>query len=241
MTERLYADDAYLKATQARVVAVEGGAVLLDRTVFYPAGGGQPGDSGALTWADGEARVTDTRKGQDLGQVLHLLAEGAPSPPLGAVVTATLDWGRRHTLMRMHTLLHLMCCSVDGYVTGGQIGEQKSRLDFDIPGTAVDKAALTDTLNRLITEDHPTSVSWITDAELAAQPDIIKTLTVKPPTGSGTVRLVTIGDPATPVDRQPCGGTHVARTGEIGPVAVAKIENKGKQNRRISVVFAGAA
>ena len=245
MTEELFRADAYLKQCEATVVSAGPEGIALDRTVFYPTGGGQPGDSGTLTLADGRAiRISDTRKGEANGGsgILHIPenpeAAGTLSP--GAPVTVILDWERRHRHMRMHTALHLMCASVAGDVTGGQVTAEKGRLDFDLPEVTFTKEELAEKLNALIAADHPVTARWITDAELAAQPDLVRTLSVKPPMGAGPgankVRLISVGEDA--VDLQPCGGTHVARTGEIGPLTVAKIENKGRQNRRITIAFA---
>lgn len=232
-TEELFRADSYLKQCSATVVAADAGGIALDRTVFYAMGGGQPGDTGRLVLADGTAlTVTDTVKGAD-GGLRHLLAEGSTLPVPGTAVTAEIDWERRYRHMRMHSCLHLLCSLVDGNVTGGQIGDARSRLDFDVPGATLDKAALTEGLNRLIGADHPVSVMLIADDELARRPELVRTMSVKPPTGSGTVRLMQIGD----IDLQACGGTHVGRTGEIGPVEVIKIENKGKQNRRVIVAL----
>ena len=234
MTDELFREDAYLKSCEARVVSVDEAGVRLDRTVFYPEGGGQPGDTGMLRLADGrELKVADTRKHPATGEPSHILEPGAAAPRVGETVTAILDWERRHRHMRMHTCLHLLCSLVTGSVTGGALGEAKGRLDFDLPNTAVDKEKLTADLNRLVAEDHPVRSRWITDDELAANPGLVRTMSVKPPTGSGKVRLLEIDG----VDLQPCGGTHVARTGEIGQVAVGKIENKGRQNRRINIAF----
>ena len=236
--QELFREDAYLRQTDATVTKTADGIVQLDRTVFYPNGGGQPGDVGVLRWEGGEARVTDTRKGDDgRGGIDHVIAEDAPLPPVGAKVVAEIDWPRRHRHMRMHTAMHLVCALVEGDVTGGQVGADRSRLDFNIPAGAVDKVALTDALNTLIEADHPVAAQWISDADLAAQPDLVRTMSVKPPTGSGQVRLMRIGVGDGPVDLQPCGGTHVRSTGEIGPVAVTKIENKGRQNRRINLTL----
>ncbi|MEQ8250760.1 MAG: alanyl-tRNA editing protein [Oceanibaculum nanhaiense] len=241
MTEELFRADSYLKQCEATVVSAGPEGILLDRTIFYPTGGGQPGDSGTLTLADGRSiRISDTRKGET--GILHIPenpeAAGTLSPGLspGDTVTAILDWERRHRHMRMHTALHLMCASVAGDVTGGQVTAEKGRLDFDLPEVTFTKEELAEKLNALIAADHPVTARWITDAEMAAQPDLVRTLSVKPPMGAGTVRLISVGADA--VDLQPCGGTHVARTGEIGPLTVAKIENKGRQNRRITIAFA---
>ena len=235
-TRLLFRDDAYLQSTPATVIAVEGAQVQLDRTVFYPSGGGQPGDRGTLTTADGRIlKVVDTRKGEIADSVLHLLEDGAIVPAVGAPVTATIDWDHRHRLMRMHTCMHLLCAVVPGSVTGGQISDGKARLDFDVPGDSLDKEEITAKLNALIEGGHAVETRWISDEELAAKPELVRTMSVKPPTGAGRIRLLDIVG----VDLQPCGGTHIRNTAEIGPVAVTKIENKGRQNRRINIAFAG--
>lgn len=237
-TELAYRDDCYAGEIVARVLSAGPEGVVLDRTVFYARAGGQPGDTGMLRWPGGEMAVADTLKGPD-DTVLHMPAPGAALPPLGAEVTGLLDWARRHRLMRMHTTLHLLCSLIPGAgVTGGQIGADKSRLDFDLPDPPA-KETLTAALNALVAADHPVSETWITEAELDANPGLVRTLSVQPPRGAGRIRLVRIGDEAAPIDFQPCGGTHVRRTGEIGRVEVAKIENKGKQNRRVSIVLVG--
>jgi len=237
MTKELFRDDAYQTTCDAVVTAVvalhDGIGLALDQTVFYPEGGGQPGDTGTMTGTDGTVySVMDTRKGYD--GMVHVLASNGPSPALGDTVTMQLDWGRRYQLMRMHSALHLLCSVVEGDVTGGQIGAVKSRLDFNLPDTQLDKAALTAALNAIVAEDKPMAARWITDEELAAQPDMVRTMSVKPPSGSGHVRLIDIEG----VDLQPCGGTHVRSTAEIGALRVGKIENKGRQNRRINIYFA---
>lgn len=230
MTEELFREDGYLKSTDATVTALTEDGVVLDRTVFYPTGGGQPGDAGVLKFSNGEATVVDTRKGE--GGIVHVLAEDAARPSVGDAVSVELDWQRRHKHMRMHTCMHLVCSLVEGDVTGGQVGEAKSRLDFNIPESP-DKVALGEALNALIVADHPVSMRWITDAELDAQPDLVRTMSVQPPRSSGRIRIIDVDG----VDLQPCGGTHVASTGEIGRVRIGKIENKGKQNRRINILF----
>jgi misacylated tRNA(Ala) deacylase len=235
MTQALFVDDAYLKSCEATVSAVAGNTVTLDRTVFYATGGGQLGDTGRLVGADGaSAEVAETRKGEG-GAILHVLAEGAVVPEVGSSVTAEIDWERRHRLMRMHTCLHLLSAVLDYPVTGGQVSDGKGRLDFDIPEATLDKEHITDELNRLIGEDHAVTYEWITDEELAAQPDLVKTMSVKPPSGLGRVRLLRVGEA---IDLQPCGGTHVRSTAEIGAVRVRKLENKGRHNRRVSIEFA---
>ncbi len=244
MTEELFRGDAYQEGCEAVVVAAGPGGIELDRTVFYPAGGGQPGDIGALQRADGTSVViADTRKGPAPGQILHIAAPDQPPLTVGDRVTARIDWARRHRHMRMHTCLHLLCAVVPAGVTGGQVGEARSRLDFDVGDQTLDKAAIESRLNELITANHPVAPRWISDAELEAQPQLVRTMSVKPPSGQGRVRLLEIGPGAGPdggsVDLQPCGGTHVRATGEIGPVTVEKIENKGKRNRRVVVALAG--
>ena len=235
MAELLFRDDAYLRSCEATVVGIDARGIRLDRTVFYPMGGGQPGDTGRLKRADGRAiAIADARKGDSIDDVLHVPAPGGALPAVGETVTAEIDWERRYRLMRMHTCLHLLCALVPGAVTGGQISDGKARLDFDVPGESLDKAAITEKLNALIAADHPVTPRWISDAELAASPDLVRTMSVKPPTGFGKVRLLDIAG----VDLQPCGGTHIRHTGEIGRVEVTKIENKGRQNRRVNLAFA---
>ncbi|MEQ9814276.1 MAG: alanyl-tRNA editing protein [Azospirillaceae bacterium] len=231
----LYREDPYRRACDTTVTAVVDGGVLLDDTVFYPTGGGQPGDSGRLSWPDGTVEIVEAVKHGD--GVLHRLAEGGAVPPVGTEVTAEIDWERRYRHMRMHTAMHLLCSLVEGEVTGGQVGAEKSRLDFNVPSATLDKDALTDALNALIGRDLPVEEQWISDADLAERPELVRTMSVAPPVGQGRVRLLRIGPPDAIVDLQPCGGTHVARTGEIGRLRVAKIENKGRQNRRVNIVF----
>jgi len=236
MTEQLFAQDAYLKECAATVTAVHETGVELDQTVFYAQGGGQPGDTGTLTLEDGTAlEVTNAVKGEGPGSIVHMLSEGITPPAVGAKLTAAIDWERRHKLMRMHTCMHLLSAILPYPVTGGSVGDAKGRLDFDIPEATLDKEEINTKLAALIAEDHPVTDTWITDAELDAQPDLVKTMAVKPPRGAGKVRLLRIGDN---VDLQPCGGTHVKSTGEIGAVEVGKIEKKGRQNRRVNLRFA---
>jgi misacylated tRNA(Ala) deacylase len=235
MTEELFREDAYLKTCEARVIAADETGIRLDRTVFYPMGGGQPGDTGVLRRADGSAvTIADTRKGAAPGEIVHVPAPGQTPPAVGESVTAEIDWDRRYRHMRMHTCLHLLCAAVPAGVTGGQIGDQRSRLDFDSGDLALDKAAITEKLNALIAVNHAVGTRWITDEELTAKPDLVRTMSVKPPSGHGRVRLLDIAG----VDLQPCGGTHVRATGEIGTVVVEKIESKGKRNRRVIVALA---
>lgn len=234
MTERLFLDHPTLQSMDAIVRSAGPEGIVLDQTVFYARSGGQPGDCGQLTWAGGTLTVTEAFKG-DNDAVLHKPAEGSTLPEPGTAVTGTLDWPRRHALMRMHTTLHLLCATLPGVsVTGGQIGADKSRLDFDMADPPT-KESLDEKLNALIAANHPVSAYWVDEAVLDANPNMVRTLSVKPPRGSGRVRLVRIGTADTLIDLQPCGGTHVVRTGEIGAVRVTKIENKGRQNRRIVV------
>ncbi len=234
MTERLFLEDSYLANASATVVAAGPEGIVLDRTPFYARSGGQPGDAGTLLWAGGETVIADTIKGEG-ETILHVPGADAALPAVGTTVEAAIDWPRRHRLMRMHTTLHLLCSLIPGAaVTGGQIGLDRSRLDFDLPEPPA-KAELESDLNALIAADHLISHEWVDEAVLDADPGLVRTLSVKPPRGSGRVRLVRIGSAEAPVDLQPCGGTHVAHTGEIGTMVVLKIENKGRQNRRITV------
>ena len=232
MTEELFREDAYLKICEATVTAVSDAGVELDRTVFYPTGGGQPGDVGALRMSGREVEIVDTIKGDAPGQIIHVLADGAEPPAVGETVEAAIDWNIRHKHMRMHTALHLLCALVDGQITGAQVGAQKSRIDFNIPESP-DKAALAENLAKLVAEDHPVTHGWISDEDLDAQPDLVRSMSVAPPRGTGRVRTINVEG----IDLQPCGGTHVKATGEIGAVVIGKIENKGKQNRRINIRF----
>jgi misacylated tRNA(Ala) deacylase len=232
-TEPLFQQDAYLRECSALVLEVLPSGVVLDRTVFYPLGGGQPGDTGTLRAADGrEWRVLDARKGEG-GRILHVLADAAAPPEPGLAVQASLDWQRRHAHMRMHSCLHLLGSVLRFGVTGGQITDTKGRLDFDTQ-EEIDAGAVTAAVNALVRADHPTRSSWITDEDLDAQPGLVRTMSVQPPRDAGRIRLLEIPG----VDLQPCGGTHVARTGEIGPVTVTKVENKGRHNKRVYVAFA---
>ena len=237
-TEFLFRDDAYLTECEATVVAVseKNGAVgvALDRTVFYPTGGGQPGDAGMLVVDGRELPVATAVYGETKGDIVHVLAPGAVPPAVGQRLVARIDWPTRHARMRMHTGLHLLSVVLPYPVTGGSVGAEESRLDFDIPEAGLDRDDLTARLNDLIGRDGAVTEHWITDAELDANPGLVKTMSVKPPMGSGKVRLLEIEG----LDLQPCGGTHVRRTGEIGRLAVTAIEKKGKQNRRVRVAFA---
>lgn len=234
MTTPLFRDDAYLRSCEAQVARVnDRGGIILDRTVFYAMGGGQPGDTGFLELDDGtRIEIATTVYDEDKSTVVHVPAEGQTVPEEKARVTAHVDWPRRYRLMRMHTALHLLSVALPFPVTGGQIGDGEGRLDFDMGDETVDKDALLARLNDLSSGEHAVTTEWITDAELDANPDLVKTMSVKPPRGSGRVRLVRIGSD---IDLQPCGGTHVGNTSEIGVLELGKIEKKGKQNRRVRI------
>jgi misacylated tRNA(Ala) deacylase len=233
-TQPLFRDDAYAREAQARIATTTPEGVILDRTVFYAQGGGQPGDVGVLVRADGsEVPVTNTVYAPDRAGIIHLVA-GADGFAPGEQVTARIDWDRRFARMRVHTALHLLSVVLPYPVTGGSIGDGDGRLDFDIPEGGLDKSDIAAKLNALIARDAAVGERWITDAELDANPGLVKTMSVKPPRGAGRVRLVEIEG----IDLQPCGGTHVRRTGEIGTVLVTDIEKKGKQNRRVRIAVA---
>ncbi len=232
MTRELFREDSYLRTCTARVIGVDERGIVLDQTVFYPEGGGQPGDCGALAVGADRIPIIGTRKGP-LGEILHLAAPGSPAPAIDTEVTAEIDWELRYAHMRMHTCLHLLCALIPYSVTGGALTRDKGRLDFDME-QGIDKEAIEKSLNRLIEEDHAVSCKWITDREMQDNMDLVRTMSVKPPLGSGRVRLIEVAQ----VDLQPCGGTHVARTGEIGRVTLGKVENKGKHNRRVQVTRA---
>lgn len=237
MTEFLFRDDSYLQSTSASVVAVaDDGGIVLDRTVFYAASGGQPGDSGALIRPDGSvvAIATAVHPDGDKTRIAHIAVEGQSLPEVGEMVTATIDWESRYRLMRMHTALHLLSVVFPFAVTGGSVGTDKGRLDFDMPDVPENLPELEARLNAMVLASHAVTQEWITDAEMTASPDLVKTMNVKPPMGQGRVRLIRIGN----VDLQPCGGTHVRNTAEIGRLMLGKIEKKGKQNRRVSLLFA---
>ena len=238
--EALFRADGYARHCEARVTGVrtrDTGALemQLDRTVFYANSGGQPGDTGHLQAADGRTwQVVDTRKDAGPDDIWHVLEAGAAAPEVGTQLSAALDWERRHRHMRFHTALHVLCSLLDGLATGNQIYADKARLDYDSHGAVPDKAELEARLNAATAAAHACETIWITDEEMLARPELIKSMSVKPPLGTGRVRLLKIGD----IDLQPCGGTHVANTSEIGRLVVAKIENKGKQNRRVHLNWA---
>ena len=234
MSGKLFLEDAYLQMAKGSVTAVLPNGIVLDRSPFYARSGGQPGDSGHLAWEGGEATVAEAIKGEN--DTVLLPISGA-MPGLNADITATIDWPRRQAHMRMHTVLHLLCSLLPGAaVTGGQIGAEKSRLDFDIPAPP-EREAIEAGLAALVAADHRVTTEWVDESVLDTNPGLVRTLSVKPPRGTGRLRLVRIGPVESPVDLQPCGGTHVASTGEIGVVRVLKIENKGKQNRRITLAL----
>ena len=231
-TELLFREDAYLRTATARVLAAAAGGIELDRTVFYPLGGGQAGDTGALLRAGGERiAIADTRKGDGPDRVLHIPAGGAALPEPGETLSVEIDWPRRHRLMRLHTALHLMSCVVTAPVTGGNIVPDKARLDFDIELAALDARHIESETNRLIASGIATETAWISDAELDAQPELVKTMSVQPPRGLGRVRLLRIPG----IDLQPCGGTHVANIAEIGAIRVLRIRSEGRHNRRVEI------
>ena len=229
MTDELFRKDSYLRDCDAEVVAVTDRAVVVDRTVFYPLGGGQPGDTGSMSWSTGSASIVDTRYG-DAGEILHLVDDDSPLPAVGDTVHLELDWDRRYRHMRMHTAMHLLGAVLKYGVTGGNISVDKSRLDFDMEDP-VDKEAVGAALQALVEEDHPVSCRWISDAELDANPDLVRTMSVQPPRGKGQVRLLEIEG----VDLQPCGGTHLKTTAEVGKVRIGKVEKKGRRNRRVNI------
>jgi misacylated tRNA(Ala) deacylase len=231
-TELLFRDDAYLKTVTAQVVAVHERGIELDRTIFYPLGGGQMGDSGVLVRPNGERiAVADTRKGDVADTVLHIPVPAMPRPELGETLTLEIDWPRRYSLMRLHTALHVMSCVVVAPVTGGNIAPDKARLDFDIDMSLLDAGKIEREVNALIARGIETQTVWITDAELDARPDLVKTMSVKPPRGAGRVRLLKIPG----IDLQPCGGTHVRNLAEIGGIHVLRIRSEGKHNRRVEI------
>ncbi len=237
-TEPLFRDYAYLAETEAEVLGInERGGIILDRTIFYATSGGQPGDTGRLVRADGrEIAIATTVTGETKDEIIHVPAEGAVLPAVGEKLTLLIDWPRRLNLMRMHTACHLLTVVCPFPITGASVAEDDSRVDFDMPDARVTKEDITEALMDLIDADHPVFTRWITDEELAANPGLVKSKNVRPPTGSGRIRLVGIGEGGS-IDTQPCGGTHVARTGEIGEIHVGKIEKKGRENRRFRLRF----
>ena len=229
MTEELFRRDSYIRECDAEVTAIDDRAVAVNRTVFYPLGGGQPGDTGTMSWPTGNARIVDTRYGES-GEILHFVEDGCTLPAVGDTVHLALDWERRYRHMRMHTAMHLLGAVLKYGVTGGNISADKSRLDFDMEDS-VDKEAVAAAIQSLVEEDHPISCRRISDAELDANPELVRTMSVQPPRGKGEVRLLEIKD----VDLQPCGGTHLGSTAEVGKVRIGKFEKKGRRNRRVNI------
>jgi len=234
-TELLFRDDAYLKAATARVAAVHERGIELDRTIFYPLGGGQQGDTGAWVRENGQRIIiADTRKGEAIDSVVHVPAPGMPQPEPGELLALEIDWERRYALMRLHTALHVMSCVVVAPVTGGNIASDKARLDFDIDMSLLDAHKIEQETNALIARGVETETVWITDEELNAHPELVKTMSVQPPRGAGRVRLLKIPG----IDLQPCGGTHVKNIAEIGGIRVLRIRSEGKRNKRVEIALA---
>jgi misacylated tRNA(Ala) deacylase len=238
LTEALFREDAYLREAEAKVIGInERGGIVLDRTVFYATSGGQPGDTGKIVRADGsEVAVAGTITGETKDEIVHLPAPGQPVPEIGEAVRLVIDWERRWKLMRMHTACHLLTVICPYPITGASVSEDDSRVDFDLPDAGITKEDVTAKLMALVAADHPVSYRWIGEDELAANPSLVKSKNVRPPTGTGRVRLVLIGENGA-IDSQPCGGTHVASTREIGDIHIAKIEKKGRENRRFRLRF----
>ena len=237
-TIALFRDESYLRETSASVVRVnERGGIVLDRTIFYATSGGQPGDVGLIERADGSRiAIAGTITGENKDEIIHIPAAGAAAPGVGEALKLAVDWERRYRLMRMHTACHLLTVVCPFPITGAAVAEDDSRVDFDIPEAGFTKEDVTRAMNELVAADHPVFTRWITDEELAANPGLVKSKNVRPPSGTGRIRLVCIGDNAS-VDSQPCGGTHVARTGEVGEIHIGKIEKKGRENRRFRIRF----
>ncbi|MEO1398813.1 MAG: alanyl-tRNA editing protein [Pseudomonadota bacterium] len=237
-TTQLFAEDAYLSTAEAKVVAIgDGGHIVLDQTNFYATSGGQPGDSGLFERADGTSLTVETTVYASGGKttILHKLAEGAAIPEVGETLTLHVDWKRRYNLMRMHTACHLLSVVCPLPITGAAVGEMESRVDFDMTDTA-DKAALTEAMMKIVNANHSVFTKWVDEAELDANPDLVKSKNVKPPRGLGRIRLIGIGENAS-IDSQPCGGTHVGETSEVGEIHIGKIEKKGRENRRMRIRF----
>lgn len=234
----LFRDDAYLTSTPATVIAInDRGGIILDRTVFYATSGGQPGDTGFLERADGtKIAIAATVNGETKADIIHVLQADQPVPEVGETVTATIDWERRHKLMRMHTACHLLSVVCSYPITGASVSEDDSRVDFDIPDASVTKEDVTERMMELVRADHPVFTTWITDEELVANPSLVKSKNVRPPVGAGRIQLVGIGQDSS-IDSQPCGGTHVRSTAEIGEIHIGKIEKKGRENRRFRLRF----
>ena len=228
MSKELFRQDSYLRTCSAVVTLADDNSVCVDQTIFYPLGGGQPGDTGTMVWDTGSARIVDTRNSPE--GIRHLLEEGSELPAAGAKVELELDWERRYIHMRMHTAMHLLGSILKYGVTGGNISAEKSRLDFDMED-AVDKEAVSVALSNLVAANHDVSCRWISESELDENPELVRTMSVQPPRGRGDIRLLDIDG----VDLQPCGGTHVRSTAEVGAVRIGKVENKGRHNRRVNI------
>lgn len=238
LTEAIFRDDAYRAMDKGCVVAVnDRGGILLDRTIFYATSGGQPGDTGYLTREDGtQIPIGATITGETKDEIIHLPASGHAQPVVGEQLSLTIDWPRRLKLMRMHTACHLLTVVCPYPITGAAVGEEESRVDFDIPDAAFSKEEVTERVMDLVKASHPVFTRWITDEELAANPGLVKSKNVRPPIGTGRIRLVCIGENEA-VDSQPCGGTHVKSTAEVGDIHIGKIEKKGRENRRFRIRF----
>ncbi|MBO0661400.1 alanyl-tRNA editing protein [Jiella sp. MQZ9-1] len=238
MTEALFRDDAYLSTVEATVTGLrDDGGIVLDRTVFYATSGGQPGDTGHFERADGTLiKIDATITGETKADIVHLPEAGQPAPAIGETLVLHIDWKRRYKLMRMHTACHILSVVLPYPITGAAVGEDESRVDFDLSEASADKTELTDKMMAIVTANHPIFTRWITDAELDANPGLVKSANVKPPRGLGRIRLVCIGEDGA-VDTQPCGGTHVSETQEVGDIHIGKIEKKGKENRRFRIRF----
>jgi misacylated tRNA(Ala) deacylase len=236
-TEALFRDDSYLRETEASVVAInDRGGIILDRTIFYATSGGQPGDTGTFEGAGGRIAIAATVTGETKDEIIHVPAPEQALPAVGETIRLAIDWERRHRLMRMHAACHLLSVVCPFPITGAAVSEDDSRVDFDLPDTGYAKEDVTAKLMELVRADHPIFIRWISDEEFAANPGLVKSKNVRPPSGTGRIRLVCIGDNAS-VDSQPCGGTHVARTGEVGEIHIGKIEKKGRENRRFRIRF----
>jgi len=237
-TEALFREEPYLTSAEAKVLRVtERGGIVLDRTIFYATSGGQPGDSGHLLRSDGSRiAIVTTVTGETKDNPIHVPAEGEALPEVGERITLAIDWGRRYKLMRMHTACHLLSVVCPFPITGAAVDEADSRVDFDVQEAGWTKEEVTERLMELVRADHPVFTRWISEEELAANPGLVKSKNVRPPAGAGRIRLVCIGENSS-VDSQPCGGTHVERTGEIGEIHIGKIEKKGRENRRFRIRF----
>ena len=237
-TEALFREDSYLRQADAKVIGFdERGGILLDQTIFYATSGGQPGDTGRITRTDGTVvEIAATVTGSSKQEILHIPAADQPSLDIGDPVTLMIDWERRYRLMRMHTACHLLTVVCPFPITGASVAEDDSRVDFDLPDAGVMKEDVTEKLMQLVSADHAVYARWIADEELTANPGLVKSKNVRPPLGSGRIRLVCIGEDGA-IDSQPCGGTHVARTGEVGQIHIGKIEKKGRENRRFRLRF----